>query len=181
MGRSAVHDGGFFLWENDGVQGLRVSGTGYVLHIQSPLFRLPGHPLHQGGLAAAGASFQDQNVRRLSGVDELIVQRIETCRGIRPQIKSDLWFRCHWPTLQYRFYHKVCRIDRGGAAQRRPFHVFCRSNSEKQLFSQPATVSGPLSHQCCTAFAPVWPPCYFAGFTVEYPHAVPRPIGGVRP
>ena len=74
MGRGAIHDGGVALWQDDGVQGVRVTGTGDVLHLKAPLLRLGRYPLHQGRFPAAGPSFQDQDILRLQGVHKLVIE-----------------------------------------------------------------------------------------------------------
>ena len=103
MGGRAVHDGGAAVGQEDGVQGVRVPGAADVLHPEALFLRPGGHLAHEGGLAAAGPALQDQQLLRLPRVQELVIEGIEAAGGVGSQVISDLWFRCHGLTSQYRF------------------------------------------------------------------------------
>ena len=85
MGGGAVHQSGLFAWEEDGIQGIRVTGAEDVLHGLACLLGQGSHAAHQGGFPTAGAALQDVDGGGLLRRKKLVVERIESCGGVCPQ------------------------------------------------------------------------------------------------
>ena len=74
-----------FAWEEDGIQGIRVTGAEDVLHGLACLLGQGSHAAHQGGFPTAGAALQDVDGGGLLRRKKLVVERIESCGGVCPQ------------------------------------------------------------------------------------------------
>ena len=85
MGGGAVHQSGLFAWEEDGIQGIWVTGAEDVLHGLACLLGQGSHAAHQGGFPTAGAALQDVDGGGLLRRQKLVVERIESCGGVCPQ------------------------------------------------------------------------------------------------
>ena len=70
-----------FAWEEDGIQGIRVTGAEDVLHIQAPALRCGSDTPHETGLTVAGAALYDMQEAILPR-GKTVVQGIKAAAAI---------------------------------------------------------------------------------------------------